>query len=63
MPKGGCRYCFHTQTGSKTERYMSQKRYSVRFETEGADLFVECDANAGLNGQHLFARAVCPNDS
>lgn len=58
MPKRGCRYCFHTQTGSKTERCMSQKRYSVRFETEGADLFVELEGEAGLNRQHLLAKVV-----
>ena len=37
---------------------MSQKRYSVRFETEGADLFVELEGEADLNRQHLLARVV-----
>jgi len=40
------------------ERCMTQQLYSVRFETEGADLFVELEAEAGLNRQHLLARVV-----
>ena len=37
---------------------MIQKLYSVRFETEGADLFVELESEPGLNRQHLLARVV-----
>ena len=41
-----------------TERRMTQKHYSVRFETEGADLFVELESESGLNRQHLLERVV-----
>ena len=37
---------------------MFPKRYSVRFETEGADLFIELEGQEGLNRQHLLARVV-----
>ena len=37
---------------------MTTKLYNVRFETEGADLFVELEAEAELNRQHLLERVV-----
>ena len=37
---------------------MIQQLYSVRFETEGADLFVELEAEADLNRQNLLTRVV-----
>ncbi len=37
---------------------MTAKLYSVRFETEGADLFVEMEAEEGLNRQHLLEKVV-----
>ena len=37
---------------------MATKLYNVRFETEGADLFVELEAAAGLNRQHLLEKVV-----
>ena len=37
---------------------MAAKLYNVRFETEGADLFVEMEAQEGLNRQHLLERVV-----
>ena len=44
--------------GSTMERCMIQQLYSVRFETEGADLFVELEAEADLNRQNLLTRVV-----
>ena len=40
------------------ERCMIQQHYSIRFETEGADLFVELEAEADLNRQNLLTRVV-----
>ena len=37
---------------------MTTKLYNVRFETEGADLFVEMEAEEELNRQHLLQRVV-----
>ena len=37
---------------------MATKVYNVRFETEGADLFVEMNVEAGLNRQHLLEKVV-----
>jgi len=37
---------------------MTAKLYNVRFETEGADLFVEMEAEEGLNRQHLLEKVV-----
>ena len=37
---------------------MAATLYNVRFETEGADLFVELEAQEGLNRQHLLERVV-----
>ena len=37
---------------------MEPTRYGVRFETDGADLFVELHANDALNRQHLLERVV-----
>ena len=37
---------------------MAAKLYNVRFETEGADLFIEMEAEEGLNRQHLLERVV-----
>ena len=37
---------------------MAAKLYNVRFETEGADLFVEMEAEEGFNRQHLLERVV-----
>ena len=37
---------------------METTRYVVRFETDGADLFVELHANDALNRQHLLERVV-----
>ena len=37
---------------------MTTKLYSVRFETEGAELFVELQAESGLNRQHLLEKVV-----
>ena len=37
---------------------MVSKLYNVRFETEGADLFVELQAEEGLNRQLLLERVV-----
>ena len=45
-------------TGIHPGRRMTTKLYNVRFETEGADLFVELEAEAELNRQHLLERVV-----
>ena len=37
---------------------MAAKLYNCLFETEGADLFVEIEAEEGLNRQHLLERVV-----
>ena len=37
---------------------MATKLYNVRFETEGADLFVGLEAEEGLNRQHLLEKVV-----